>query len=97
MDSTGTRKFEKCCKRGVSIEEIESLFSGQVDVFPDVRHSGNETRLLGIGKTSAGCHVFIAFTLRTVSGKHVIRPISARYMHSKEVKHYEAEVARRKN
>jgi uncharacterized DUF497 family protein len=89
--------LEKCCKHGVSIEEIESLFGGQVDVFPDVRHSAKETRFLGIGKTLTGRHVFIAFALRTKLGAQLIRPISARYMHPKEVRHYEAEVARRKN
>ncbi len=89
--------MEKCCKHGVTLAEIESLFHGEIDVFPDVGHSGEETRFLGIGRTSAGRYLFVAFTLRARVGKKFIRPISARYMHLKEVKHYEAEVARRKN
>ena len=89
--------LEKCRKHGVAIEEIESLFYGQVDVFPDFAHSVVETRFLGIGRTSAGRNLFVAFTLRAKAGLNFIRPISARYMHLKEVKHYEAEVARRKN
>ncbi len=89
--------MEKCGKHGVTLAEIESLFHGPVDVYPDIAHSGKETRFLGIGRTSAGRYLFVAFTLRTKAGENLIRPISARYMHLKEVKHYEAEVARRKN
>lgn len=89
--------MEKCCKHGVTLEEIEFLFHGQLDVFPDVAHSIKETRFLGIGKTLTGRYLFVAFTLRTKAGELFIRPISARYMHLREVKHYEAEVARRKN
>jgi len=89
--------MEKCGKHGVTLGEIESIFHGQMDVFPDVAHSDQETRFLGIGRTSAGRYLFVAFTLRDKAGRNFIRPISARYMHLKEVKHYEAEVARRKN
>ena len=89
--------MEKCGKHGVTLAEIESLFQRQADVFPDVTHSGKETRFLGIGRTSMGRHLFVAFMLRIKAGENLIRPISARYMHLKEVRHYEAEVARRKN
>lgn len=89
--------IEKCCKHGVTLEEIESVFHEALDVFPDVKHSVKETRYLGIGRTSAGRYLFVAFTLRAKASENFIRPISARYMHLKEVKHYEAEVAHRKN
>lgn len=84
---------EKCQKHGVSIDEIESLFAGEVHVFPDVRHSEQETRFLAIGRTQAGRHVFLAFTLREGRAGKLIRPISARYMHATEVMHYEAQIA----
>ena len=58
---------------------------------PDQKHSLKENRLKAIGKTSAGRHVFLVFTVREKKGKQYIRPISARYMHVKEVKHYEEE------
>jgi uncharacterized DUF497 family protein len=87
----------KCTRHGVSIEEIESVFTGEVWVFPDVDHSTRETRFLGIGRTSDGRHVFTAFTLRIRHGDRWIRVISARYMHAKEVRHFEAEIARRQN
>ena len=43
----------KCTRHGVSIEEIESIFQDEVWVFPDVAHSGRETRFLGIGRATA--------------------------------------------
>jgi uncharacterized DUF497 family protein len=89
---TGNR--EKCEKHGLSMEAIELVLRGTIHVFPDVAHSRVETRYLAIGRGPDGRHVFVAFTLRRLSGSVLLRPISARYMHAKEVKHYEAEVAR---
>jgi hypothetical protein len=89
--------LEKCTGHGVSITEIESVFQGEVWTFPDVAHSTRETRWLGIGRTAAGRHVFLAFTIRMRGGERWLRPISARYMHAKEVRHYQAEVARRQD
>lgn len=42
-----------------------------------------------IGKTEAGRYVFLVFMLRESDGVVKLRPISARYMHQKEVQHYE--------
>ena len=42
-----------------------------------------------IGQTSTGRYVFGVFMLRDVEGQTRLRPISARYMHQKEVAHYE--------
>src|SRR5665811_1869930 len=50
-----------------------------------------EQRLRTIGKTAAGRAIFVVFTLRNRGGHIFIRPISARYMHGKEVKSYEKE------
>jgi len=52
-------------------------------------HSTSGTRFLGIGQTAEGRHIFIAFTVRKREGANYIRPISARYMHRKEVEQYE--------
>jgi hypothetical protein len=38
--------------------------------------------------------VFIVFTLRKQDAGTLIRPLSARYMHRKEVEHYEKEAAK---
>ena len=89
--------LEKCTGHGVSIAEIESVFQGEVWTLPDVAHSTRETRWLGVGRTAAARHVFLAFTIRMRGGERWLRPISARYMHAKEVRHYQAEVARRQD
>jgi uncharacterized DUF497 family protein len=80
---------EKCRKHGVSIAEIENLFADGVIVLPDAVHSGYEVRFRAVGKTRFGRHVFVVFTLRRSNGKRLVRPISARYMHRKEVEEYE--------
>ncbi len=86
--------LKKCQKHGVKIAEIESAFHQTMAVFPDPAHSQGEDRFIGIGKTHQGRSVFIAFTLRTHSDDVLIRPISARYMHQKEVEHYEKEISK---
>jgi uncharacterized DUF497 family protein len=81
----------KCRKHGVSVEEIESLFLRPLMILPDEAHSITESRMKAIGKTRAGRYVFLVFTIREKQGKRYIRPISARYMHRKEIEHYEKE------
>lgn len=80
----------KCEKHGVSIAVIENLFSQPLAILPDRAHSQREQRLKAIGRTSEGRHVFLVFTLRRRNGV-LIRPISARYMHAKEIIAYEKE------
>ncbi len=76
----------KCAKHGVSIDEIEAIFqSPSVMVKP--AHSATEPRFKAIGKTAAGRHLFLVFAIR----EDKIRPISARYMHRKEIQRYEEE------
>lgn len=79
----------KCQKHGVTIADIESVFIGAPSIGPDIAHSTMETRFLAIGRAASGRHVFLAFTWRERDGAPFIRPISARYMHAKEVQHYE--------
>ena len=62
--------------------------------FPDPTHSTEEDRFIGIGKTKQGRSLFIVFTLRSHSDEDLIRPISARFMHQKEVDHYEKEITK---
>ena len=47
-----------------------------------------------IGTMANGRGVFVVFTLRQREGETLIRPISARYMHRKEVAYYEKEIAK---
>lgn len=82
---------EKCQEHGVSLAEIEDLFTRPVMILPDPAHSQTEERMRAIGKTEEGRSVFIVFTIRKNRRKRLIRPISARYMHAKEIRHYEEE------
>ena len=82
----------KCQKPGVSIAEIESLFFGIPLVAPDVLHSSKEQRFRAVGRTIKKRPLFIVFTLRHKEETLLIRPISARYMHKKEIKAHEKEI-----
>lgn len=80
---------DKCQKHGVSLAEIEAMFRSSPAIYPDPAHSATEQRFLAIGSGKAGRMIFIAFTVRGTEGGTLIRPVSARYMHAKEVRHYE--------
>lgn len=75
---------------GVTLDEIEALFKGEPRVAPDIRHSSDEDRLIAIGRNGVGRPLFVAFTLRVRNGERLIRPITARYMHAREIRRYEA-------
>ncbi len=85
---------EKCQKHGVSAAAIEAMFERSVAVLPDPAHSHGEERLKAIGTDGAGRHILLVFTLRRRGEDVLIRPISARYMHRREVEYFEKEVAR---
>jgi len=82
--------LEKCRAHGV---EIEAMFRRLLWVIPDPAHSRREDRLRAIGTDRKGRHIFAVFTLRDRRGETLIRPISARYMHEKEIRHYETQKA----
>ena len=79
----------KCEKHGVSLLEIEAFLRGSPRVAPDFSHAGHEGRMVAIGRAAGGRPVFVVFTIRLKAGKPYLRPISARYMHGKEIKRYE--------
>ena len=79
--------WPKCGKHGVSRPEIEEVFTGTPAVLADP--IPEEARMRAIGKSAAGRHVFVVFLLRDIDGQTRLRPISARYMHQKEIEHYE--------
>ena len=81
----------KCQKHGVSVAEIEALLRGSPRVAPDIKHAHLEDRLIAVGRTAGGRPIFVAFAIRARNEKLLIRPISARYMHDKEIKNYEAQ------
>jgi uncharacterized protein len=81
----------KCRKHGLSTSVIESLFTRPLAILPDAAHSERERRFRAIGRTDKGRGVFIVFTLRREGDELLIPPISARYMHNKEIDSYEKE------
>jgi hypothetical protein len=82
---------EKCRKHGVSIAEIEYLLANEPAIAPDLRHSADEDRFIAIGRSEEGRPLFVAFTIRTKKGRRLIRVVTARYMHAKEIERYEKE------
>jgi uncharacterized DUF497 family protein len=79
--------WPKCAKHGLGKSEIESVFRAGPAVHGDPANA--EERLRAIGTADDGRHVFVVFTLRNINGKTYIRPISARYMHEREIRRYE--------
>jgi hypothetical protein len=77
----------KCRKHGVSLAEIEEALSVVRFVVDDPHR--REPRYRMVGRTFAGRYVFAVFTMR---GSR-LRPISARYMHAREVARYEQALA----
>ena len=82
--------WPKCGKHGVSREEIEQVLLNSPAVMPDPHQ--NEPRMRAIGKTDAVRHIFLVFVLREIENKVFLRPISARFMHQKEIDHYESQI-----
>src|SRR5215217_1252510 len=79
---------EKCQKHGVSLAEIEAVLASEsLMIFPDP--NAHEERLRGVGRSADSRYVFIVWTLREQAEGLFIRPISVRYMHQKEIEHYE--------
>jgi uncharacterized protein len=79
----------KVRKHGLSEEQIEWIFHQEIWITPDIKHSTAEDRFVAIGRSSEGRYVLIGFTIRFAGERKLIRPITARYMHEKEIKTYE--------
>jgi uncharacterized protein len=89
FDWDGANLLKNEAKHGITKETIEKFFYGRVRVGPDPKHSSLEDRFLAVGKEASGRFLIVAFTFRLREGKKLIRPISARHMHAKEVRNYE--------
>jgi uncharacterized protein len=85
---------DKRQKHGATIDEIEAAFQRPIAVIPDPAHSAVEERFKAIGVTDEQRHVLIVFALRLHDGETFIRPISARYMHRREVRYYEEAITK---
>jgi uncharacterized protein len=81
--------WPKCAEHGVSKLEIQELFDLKPIFLPDRTIGLSETRYNAVGITKDGRNLFVVFVFRKVEEVLLLRPISARYMHEKEVKRYE--------
>jgi uncharacterized protein len=88
----------KCQEHGVSVAEVEHVLGHAATlIVPDLKNSRTEPRFLAIGRTEEGRYTFVVFTPRQTGRRILLRPISARYMHRKEIRKYEQEIARVQN
>jgi uncharacterized DUF497 family protein len=85
-EGNGTKNL---AKHGVSKKVIEAFFANSPTTSQDPKHSQKEQRYLAVGLSSGGRWMLVSYTLRTKAGVRLVRPISARYMHAREVKDYE--------
>ena len=81
---------KKCQRHGFPIAEIGRLFMRDPDMYPDLKHSEIESRYYAIGKNDAGRYIAVVFTYRQREGVMIICPISARYMHKKEINRFKS-------
>jgi uncharacterized DUF497 family protein len=81
--------LDKCQKHGVTIAEIEHVLDGDPFIVPDYEHSELEDRNIAVGLNRSGRPVLVVFTIRMSGDREVVRPLSARYMHRKEIDRYE--------
>ena len=84
----------KCQKHGISTSMIEDFFKGPISVISDAGHSGVEERHIAVGRIPDGRPMFVGFTFRQGETSYLIRPITARFMHKREIQKYEKAVAK---
>jgi uncharacterized DUF497 family protein len=75
----------------MAVAEIEAVLRSGPGIAPDPDHSAQEDRFIAVGRNAAGRPLFVAFTFRMKNDQRLIRPVSARYMHKKEIEGYETE------
>jgi len=79
--------WPKCGKHGVSREDIDHAMRHMTFRIPDP--NPNEARFRTAARAPDGRPVFVVYTHRERAGQTYLRPISARYMHGKEIDRYE--------
>ena len=76
-------------RKGLTKDDIEYVLKNDPMVRPDRYPIDVEERWNAIGKTQEGRTAFIVFTFREVEEMLCLRPITARYMHRKEIEKYD--------
>jgi uncharacterized DUF497 family protein len=83
----GEGNWPKCGKHGVGESEVEDVLRNLMFRIPDP--FPEEPRYRTAGQATTGRHVFLVFAQRERDRGTFLRPISARYMHDKEIRKYE--------
>jgi uncharacterized DUF497 family protein len=94
IDRDSGNSFKNEAKHGISRETVEAFFGRNVRVAPDPKHSRTEDRFLAIGRSPGERPMIVAFTVRAARGLKLIRPISARFMHAREIAKYDQAFAK---
>jgi uncharacterized DUF497 family protein len=89
----GAGNRTKCQKHGLAIADVEYVLARSESVILPAP-GFEETRFVAVGPTPAGRLAFVVFTARERGGTKLLRPISARYMHRREVEKYGQALAR---
>lgn len=89
FDWDSGNSFKNEAKHGISRQTVEAFFGRSIWVAPDVKHSSTEDRFLAIGRGPGDKPMIVAFTVRAVKDLKLIRPISARFMHAREIAKYD--------
>ena len=79
--------WPKCAQHGLSRPGIEAVFRN--GPLTDADPSTMEQRFRAVGRNDEGRYVFVVYVIRIRDGLKLLRPISARFMHTKEIKRYE--------
>ncbi len=79
----------KAQKHGLSLKQIEKFFQQELLIVPDYKNSDVEDRYVAFSAEVTGRAMIAIFTMRELRGATLIRVISARYMHKKEILIYE--------
>ena len=87
--------WPKCAEHGLTKADIESALETAKLVVDDPHQA--EKRFRAVGFAVNGRYVFVAFTVRSREAASLIRPISARFMHRKEIESYEEALAHSEN
>jgi len=80
---------DKCQNMASRSRKSKTCLCAALVLRPIPNIPAEEERLIAVGKTTAGRSLFAAFTIRTKGGRILIRVVTARYMHEKEIAAYE--------
>jgi uncharacterized DUF497 family protein len=94
FDWDSGNSFKNEAKHGISRETVEAFFGQRVWVAPDPKHPRTEDRFLAIGRGPGERPMIVAFTFRAARGLKLIRAISARFMHAREIAKYDQAFAK---